>query len=165
MINEITMPSPVGQLLLQSDGTALTGLIWSRAHRAGNPTDPVLRAATRWLADYFARRFRPVDFAVSASGTDHQRRVWAALAELPVGATVTYGDIAAEVGSAPRAVGTACGANPVAIVIPCHRVVGTGGSLGGYSGAGGLDTKRALLDLEHAPAAARAPLFEVVNRP
>ena len=159
-MNEIVESSPVGRLLLQSNGAAVTGLTWTRGRHAKGSSDRVLAKAAAWLNDYFARRFRPVDFPVRAEGSEHQQRVWAALREIPLGAVATYGDVAREIGSAPRAVGTACGANPVTIVIPCHRVVGAAGSLGGYSGTGGLGTKRKLLQLEAAPLAARTPLFE-----
>ena len=81
-------------------------------------------------------------------GTAFQRQVWASMAAIPHGKVRTYGDLARELETGPRALGTACGRNPIPIIIPCHRVLGTNGSLGGYSGMDGIDTKRALLKLE-----------------
>src|SRR5690606_13127856 len=83
-------------------------------------------------------------------GTDFERRVWRAMIAIPQGRTQTYGEVARMLGSTPRAVGGACGANPIPLVIPCHRIVGAGGALGGYSGGRGAETKRFLLELEGA---------------
>ncbi len=107
-----------------------------------------LARATDELAAYFAGDRRAFDVPVEPAGTAFQRQVWAAVAAIPYGGTATYRDIAAAIGrpSAARAVGAANGANPLAIVIPCHRVVGSDGDLTGY--AGGLDAKRLLLTLE-----------------
>jgi methylated-DNA-[protein]-cysteine S-methyltransferase len=81
-------------------------------------------------------------------GTDFLRKIWTAMRQIPYGQTVTYGELAEQVGSSPRAVGRACGHNPLPILIPCHRVLGSDGKLGGYSGEGGIETKTALLRLE-----------------
>ena len=156
------LDTPVGQLLLTTDGTALTG-IWFERHRDGDDARPsaALRAATRddehpvlaaargQLGEYFARERRVFDLPLAPAGTAFQRRVWDALLEIPYGATASYGDIARRLGlplTASRAVGLANGSNPVSIVVPCHRVIGADGSLTGYGG--GLDRKRYLLDLE-----------------
>lgn len=140
----LTVPSPVGPLTLcQMDG-AITALAWGgEAH----DQTPLLDAARDQLAQYFAGRRRDFDLPLAPAGTAFQRRVWQAMAAIPFGATRSYGALARELASGARAVGMACGANPLPILIPCHRVVATAG-LGGYSGAGGLDTKRALLTLE-----------------
>lgn len=150
--------SPVGPLVLVSDGAALTALCFGGAREGsrlagGCPRDddaPPFVQARRELAGYFAGRRAAFTLRLAPRGTPFQRGVWEALRRIPHGATASYGEIARAVGSpkAVRAVGAACRANPLAIVVPCHRVVGADGSLTGY--AGGLDRKRALLDLEAA---------------
>ncbi len=147
-------PSPVALLRLGSSGGALTHLWfvtpdsvvpdgWER----GDP-DGLLAEATRQLDAYFARTLVRFDLPLAPSGTPFQQKVWAALREIPLGRTVTYAELATQTGSGSRAVGGANGANPVGIVIPCHRVVNTDGGLGGY--AGGIDQKRWLLRHEGA---------------
>jgi methylated-DNA-[protein]-cysteine S-methyltransferase len=166
----VTVESPVGPLTLVGSGGSLTGLYMDAQRHApapasfgapGDPASPPFAAAARQLADYFAGRLTVFDLPLALVGTPFQREVWAALRTIPYGATVTYGDLAAELGrpSASRAVGLANGRNPASIVVPCHRVVGSDGSLTGYGG--GLDRKRYLLDLERAagqPAAGQAEL-------
>ena len=123
-----------------------------KSAETGEPADsPVLLVARCWLDAYFAGE-RPgvVDVPLAPRGTAFQRRVWDALLAIPYGETRTYGELAAALGSSARAVGSAVGKNPVSVIIPCHRVLGAGGSLTGY--AGGLDRKRALLALERAHA-------------
>jgi methylated-DNA-[protein]-cysteine S-methyltransferase len=142
--------SPVGRLALEADHDNLTGLRWTDepAPRGRPAPGPVLREAARQLDLYFARRLRRFDLPLAAQGTDFQRRVWAAMSEIPYGETATYGGLAAMLGSGPRAVGTACGRNPIPIVVPCHRVLASGGREGGFSGGSGLPTKRQLLAIE-----------------
>ena len=135
--------------ITEEDG-AIVRLAWGGGN--GGAETPVLCAASRWLVDYFDGRVRKVDFPVRAKGTPFQHAVWKRMSEIRPGEMMTYGDLARELGTSPRAVGNACGANPVAIIVPCHRVVGSDGSLGGYSGGKGLATKRALLDAEAALA-------------
>ena len=143
--------SPLGIILLHSDGNALTGLRFvSDTNQPVNPSSPELPifAQTRqWLDDYFAGK-RPCDILrLNPPGTDFQRRVWQSLFTIFYGQTKTYGQIAEMVGCrSARAVGQAIGRNPIALIIPCHRVVGANGSLGGY--AYGIDRKKQLLDLE-----------------
>ena len=153
--------SPIGRLLLTTDGSSLTRIFFE-SHRGGAPgwsglDDPrvrdddhrVLTCAASQLAEYFARQRREFDLPLAATGTPFQLRGWAALREIPYGTTTSYGQIAHRLGLPPgasRAVGLANGANPISIVIPCHRVIGANGALTGYGG--GLDRKRALLDLE-----------------
>jgi methylated-DNA-[protein]-cysteine S-methyltransferase len=147
------MPSPVGDLVIVGDGEALTGVHFG-ARVAPRPSwrrDPApLAEATDQLAAYFAGVRREFDLWLAPQGTAFQRRVWAALAAIPYGGTTTYGKLAAEIGhpGSARAVGAANGANPLAIVVPCHRVIGGDGALTGY--AGGLAAKRLLLELEGA---------------
>jgi len=146
--------SPVGRLALEADDDCVTSVRWTApGERASSPTGtakvpPVLKEAARQLDLYFARKLRRFDLPLAAHGTDHQKRVWAMMSEIPFGETATYGSMAAALGSGPRAVGTACGRNPLPIIVPCHRVLASGGKEGGYSGAGGLATKRQLLALE-----------------
>jgi methylated-DNA-[protein]-cysteine S-methyltransferase len=154
------VPSPVEDLLLTTDGAALTGVFFT-PHKGRDPRErtgddarrddaqPVLAAARAQLDAYFARELRVFDLPVAPEGTVFQQRVWTALADIGFGATETYGHLAVRLGlptGASRAVGLANGANPVSIVLPCHRVVGSDGSLTGYGG--GLQRKRFLLDLE-----------------
>ena len=158
-----TLPSPVGALLLVSDGEALTGL-YTENHR-GDPgprpswrRDPgPFREAAAQLAAYFEGEARPFDLPLAPRGTDFQRAVWAALREIPFGVCISYGELARRIGrpAASRAVGAANGRNPISIVVPCHRVVGAGGALTGY--AGGLGCKRRLLDHEARFAVVGAP--------
>jgi methylated-DNA-[protein]-cysteine S-methyltransferase len=114
---------------------------------------PPIREATRQLAEYFAGARRAFDLPLDLRGTPFQLRVWEALLRIPYGETRTYGQLAAQIGhpGAARAVGAANGANPVAIIVPCHRVVASGGGLGGYGG--GLDRKEFLLGLESGSSA------------
>ena len=154
-----TVPSPVGPLLLETDGTSLTrpafidradadGAVESRTG-VGQPDHPVLLRVKEQLDGYFLGTLRAFDLPLAPEGSDFQRQVWEELCRIPFGATASYGDIAVRLGlpvSASRAVGLANGANPIAIVIPCHRVIGADGTLVGYGG--GLRRKRFLLDLE-----------------
>lgn len=143
----ISMPSPVGQLTIQEEGGAIVAISWGNG-TLGNGS-PLLAEATRQLEAYFAGRLADFDLPLVPSGSAFERRVWAAMRAIPYGQTRSYGDLAAMVSSAPRAVGGACGKNPIPIVIPCHRVLAKTG-LGGYSGEGGLETKQRLLALEGA---------------
>jgi methylated-DNA-[protein]-cysteine S-methyltransferase len=142
--------SPIGPLRLTGDGAALTAIDFHARGRvaAGRPDDPLLREAAAQLAAYFAGRLRVFDLPLAPQGTPFRRTVWEALLGVPWGTTASYGDIARRLGRprAVRAVGAANGANPLPIVIPCHRIVGADGSLTGF--AGGLELKARLLELE-----------------
>ena len=142
------VPTPVGTLCVCSDGEAVTGIRFGAGETNGGC--PVTGQARQQLTEYFAGQRREFDLPLAPAGTDFQRRVWELLREIPFGETVTYGDLARRLGNprAARAVGMACNRNPIAIVVPCHRVVGSTGSLTGY--AGGLDTNAFLLKLEGA---------------
>jgi methylated-DNA-[protein]-cysteine S-methyltransferase len=147
--------SPVGDLLVCARGGALTHLTWcGKTERDRPPADDadkaVLDRAVAQLAAYFAGDLQNFDLLVAPEGTPFQRRVWTAMSAIPFGRTRTYGELAGEVGGIARAVGQACGANPIPIIIPCHRVVAGGGRLGGFSGGRGRDNKRALLAHERA---------------
>ena len=143
--------SPLGPLWLTGQEGILTGLSFD-APREGIPEDS-FHGARCWLDDYFEGVSREIDFPMEPSGTPFQKLIWSFLLEIPYGKTVTYGDLARAVARAmgkdamsAQAVGQAVGRNPIAIIIPCHRVVGTGGKLTGY--AAGLDRKQWLLTYE-----------------
>ena len=141
--------SPVGRLALEADGEVLTGVRWaSDGERSQDKPSPVLKEAGRQLERYFARKLKLFELPLSAKGTDFQKSVWKMMREIPYGETATYGGMAMALGSGPRAVGTACGRNPIPIIVPCHRVLGSGGKEGGFSGGQGLPTKRKLLAIE-----------------
>ncbi len=105
----------------------------------------MLTEAARQLDRYFARKLERFDLPLAQRGTDFQKRVWAAMRDIPYGETATYGGMAMALGSGPRPVGMACARNPIPIIVPCHRVLGSGGKEGGFSGGKGLPTKRQLL--------------------
>jgi methylated-DNA-[protein]-cysteine S-methyltransferase len=142
--------SPVGRLALQADDDYLTAVHWaSPGERSRDRTrSAVLDEAVRQLDRYFAGRLKRFDLPLGAHGTAFQKRVRAMMRAIPYGETATYGGMAMALGSGPRAVGMACGRNPIPIIVPCHRVLGSGGKEGGYSGGRGLPTKRQLLALE-----------------
>ena len=143
---ECTVETPLGPVTLVEEEGALTRLRWGRAAR--EDASPLLARAAAGLAAYFAGETRGLDLPVAPGGTAHDRAVWRAMRKIPAGATRSYGEVARDIASSPRAVGNACGRNPIPIVIPCHRIVAAGGRLGGYSGRGGAETKRFLLRLE-----------------
>jgi len=142
--------SPVGRLALEADDGCVTSVRWASAgeRAAEEAPNAVLKEATRQLDRYFKRKLHRFDLPLAARGTDHQKRVWAMMREIPFGETATYGGMAMALGSGPRAVGMACGRNPLPIIVPCHRVLGAGGKEGGFSGGRGLPTKRQLLAIE-----------------
>ncbi|HET6172680.1 MAG TPA: methylated-DNA--[protein]-cysteine S-methyltransferase [Gaiellales bacterium] len=149
------MPSPIGELLLTAADGRLTGL-YLPVEVHGPPAgmardDGAFVTVRRQLEEYFAGERRAFDLPVAPRGTAFQQLVWNELQRIGYGDTITYSELAARVGrpTAIRAAGAANGRNPVSIIIPCHRVIGSSGSLTGYSG--GLDAKRALLDLERSP--------------
>jgi methylated-DNA-[protein]-cysteine S-methyltransferase len=145
------LASPVGRLALEADGETLTGVRWASAGErppGSNKPSPVLKEACRQLERYFARKLKVFDLPLAGRGTDFQNSVWKMMREIPYGETATYGGMAMALGSGARAVGMACGRNPIPIIVPCHRVLGSGGKEGGFSGGQGLPTKRKLLALE-----------------
>ena len=156
---EIQVQSPIGPLLLRAEGSSLTGIefLAKKGPRASGvaPSSPVpsridriLREAVDQLETYFAGARTDFDLALEPCGTDFQLATWEALLEIPYGETISYAELARRIGkpAAVRAVGAANGANPLPIVIPCHRVIGSDGRLVGYGG--GLEIKRFLLALE-----------------
>jgi methylated-DNA-[protein]-cysteine S-methyltransferase len=144
--------SPIGELLLVGDGESLTRLDFGSAHvHPGWRREPSAFAEARDQLDaYFAGELRTFDLPLAPTGTPFQRQVWDALTAIPYGETTSYGELAESIGrpGSARAVGAANGRNPIAIVVPCHRVIGADRTLTGY--AGGLTAKRTLLTLEGA---------------
>jgi methylated-DNA-[protein]-cysteine S-methyltransferase len=165
--------SPIGRLMLTSDGTALTGLYMnlyrnkpSKLPGLGddwiqNATIDPLPAAARQLKEYFAGKRREFDLPLRMQGTEFQQRVWRELTKIPFGETRSYGQLAKRLNNpnGSRAVGLANGRNPIAIIVPCHRVIGADGSLTGFGG--GLDRKEWLLTHEGQPVT-REMVFEEV---
>ncbi len=146
------LASPIGELLLTSDGKHLTGLYMEPSRKSqsvrgwvNEPTNEPLAATVRQLTEYFAGTRRLFDLPLRLAGTAFQQRVWRELTEIPYGETWSYGQLAKRIGnpSASRAVGLANGRNPISILVPCHRVIGANGSLTGYGG--GLERKQWLL--------------------
>jgi methylated-DNA-[protein]-cysteine S-methyltransferase len=147
-----TFDSPVGELLLTADGDALTGLYMDVRRGRLDPGPrrelPLFAEAEAQLGAYFAGELVDFDLPLAPRGSPFQLEVWEALRGIPYGETISYGELALRVGrpGAARAVGAANGRNPIGIVVPCHRVIGSNGTLTGY--AGGIDRKRRLLELE-----------------
>ena len=149
--------SPVGTIVIESDGEALTGLRFGEGQTPTTSSLPIFDEVTRWLDDYFAGKQTENavmgaktdgQIAVQPKGTAFQQRVWQALLTIPYGKTVSYGELARMVGcKSAQAVGQAVGANPIALLIPCHRVVGANGTLGGYEY--GIEIKKRLLEVEN----------------
>jgi methylated-DNA-[protein]-cysteine S-methyltransferase len=155
------MPSPVGVLKLVASDKGLAAILWEndrpdrvRLELSGEDrAHPLLRETERQLGDYFAGKLDKFTLPLDFVGTEFQKKVWAALLTIPFGETRSYGEIARQIGSpkAVRAVGAANGRNPISIVTPCHRVIGSTGKLTGF--AGGLEAKACLLGLESKGAA------------
>ena len=140
--------SPIGRLWLAAENGALVRLDFSEIPARSDSDEPVLEEAKRQLAEYFSGKRNAFTVPLIYRGTAFQAAVWEELLKIPYGETRTYGEIAAAIGKpkASRAVGMACHRNPIGILIPCHRVIGTGGKLTGFGG--GLDKKQALLERE-----------------
>lgn len=163
MIYKTHYDSPLGGILLSADDKGLTGLWFdgqkyfayglTESETCEEQENSILTEAKRWLDIYFSGKEPDFDLPISLSGTDFQKKVWGILCAIPYGKTMTYGQIAAQLAAeqgaahmSAQAVGGAVGHNPLSIIVPCHRVVGTNGSLTGY--AGGIDRKIKLLALE-----------------
>lgn len=155
--------TPVGRLMVAGDESGLKHVSFLKTQFSPSEVQPAedwepgerkLGEALRQLKAYFKGRLRDFDLPLNADGTEFQKRVWDELCRIPFGETVSYGDVARAIGNpaASRAVGLANGKNPIAIIVPCHRVIGSNGKLVGYGG--GLDQKQILLDLERPLVAA-----------
>lgn len=154
--------SPIGTLTIASDGKNLTGLWMEEQKYYGSTLDekyeetsslPIFVEVNKWLEQYFAGKNPKINFSLSPTGSDFRQMVWKILSDIPYGEVITYGDIAKKIAKktgqknvSAQAVGGAVGHNPISIIIPCHRVVGSNGSLTGY--AGGIKKKTTLLELE-----------------
>lgn len=156
MLVERTLDSPLGVLRLIGSDAGLRAVLWPN-DREGRVTfeeepqvgeHPILERAAQQIEEYIADERTDFDIPLDPIGTDFQRSVWVGLQDIPFGKTRSYGDLAADLArpGAARAVGAAAGRNPISIIIPCHRLVGSSGSLTGF--AGGIDSKRWLLDHE-----------------
>jgi methylated-DNA-[protein]-cysteine S-methyltransferase len=148
----LSMHAPLGDLTIFAEDEEIVALEWGWG--SFQDPSPVLRRAKAALEDYFDGAALPDDLPLRPAGTAYRQKIWAALCAIPAGETRTYVEIARIAGGSARSVGGANAANPIPILIPCHRVVATSG-LGGYSGGEGLATKRALLELEKLFAGAR----------
>lgn len=152
-----TVDSPIGSLHLVSNGQALTSLVivgsvspLAAGHTCSSKPDRVLSGASKQLGQYFAGKRTSFDVPLSFDGTEFQHEVWSALTNIPFGQTYTYGELGAHAGrpGSGRAVGGCVGRNPIAIIVPCHRVLGSAGKITGFSGGDGIATKQWLLEHE-----------------
>ena len=144
-MSQIAMHAPISDLTISVEDNMIVSLDWGWAQEQN--TNTLLQDAKSQLDDYFDGLRKNFDLPLEPLGTKFQQRVWSMMEQIPYGKTITYGEIAKALSSSARAVGTACGANPIPVIIPCHRVVAAN-DMGGYSGDGGVKTKRALLHLE-----------------
>lgn len=142
---QLSLHSPIGDLTISEEDGGIVAIDWGWGR--DQTETPTLLEARRQLHEYFDGDRTKFDLPLTPTGSPYRQRVWRALQAIPSGATRTYTDIARAAGGSPRSVGGANGANPIPILIPCHRVLATGG-IGGYSGGDGLPTKRFLLGLE-----------------
>lgn len=153
--HRLTVATETGPVTLTEDDGAIVAVTWygsgeNAAAQHKNETTPLLQNAAQQLSEYFAGSRRDFDLPLKPRGSEFQRAVWREMLAIPYGQTKSYGDLAAATGGIARAVGTACGANPIPIFIPCHRVLAADRQLGGFSGGRGPETKAFLLTLEGA---------------
>lgn len=142
---QLSFHTPLGALTLSEENGCIVSLDWGFGRDQAQT--PLLLNGRDQLQAYFDSTLTHFDLPLAPDGTPYRKRIWQALREIPPGETVTYAALAKSAGGSARSIGGAMGANPIPIVIPCHRVVGSAG-LGGYSGDGGLETKRWLIALE-----------------
>lgn len=143
----LSFPSPIGPLTVFADNDTIIVIESGKGPGEGS-NDPLLLEARDQLNGYFDGKLARFDLPLAPGGTPYQTHVWEVMNRIPYGTTMTYGELSDLVGSSPRAVGGACGANPIPIIQPCHRVVGAKNALTGFSFAGGAETKYQLLRLE-----------------
>lgn len=143
----LSFNTPVGRIVVTERDEAIVRLTWTQS--VYNDETPLLVSAKSQLTTYFEGQLKSFDLPVAYDCSAFQQRACEAMCKIPYGTTVTYGELAESMQSAAQPVGNACGGNPIAIIIPCHRVL-SGKDIGGYSGEGGIETKIALLRLENA---------------
>lgn len=146
--HSITVETPTGPLCISEADGKISRVSWSRADLE-SPT-PLLEEAAQQIRDYFDGKRTDFDLPLRPEGSDFQKAVWRQMLKIPYGGTKTYGDLAKAIDGTARSVGSACGSNPIPVIIPCHRVVGADGTMTGFSGGEGVETKQALLRLEGA---------------
>ena len=166
-LTAIAFESPLGRMVIEADGLGLRALRWGDGAAAADTATPDVEQAVPLLVEareqvlaYLNRRLRRFSLPLAPRGTRFQRTVWGFIHEIPFGCMLRYGELAELVRSGPRAAARACAANPLPLIIPCHRVVGGTLGVGGYSAPGGLATKRFLLHLEGG-ARARGPVVQL----
>lgn len=147
-MTQLSVHSPVGDLTISEEGGKIVSLDWGWS--PFQQENEILLKAKKLLEQYFDGENPKFDLPLNPHGTDFQKNVWRIMCEIPYGSILTYGEISRRLNSHARAVGMACGRNPIPIIIPCHRVVGQNGKLTGFSGGEGVETKRYLLELEEA---------------
>ena len=141
-----TIKSPLGPLTLFAEAGAVVALEFGDVPHG--KSSPLLKEAASQLAAYFKGSSKHFDLPIKATGTAFQKAVWDLIVEIPYGSTRSYGDLSRDLESAPRAVGGACGKNPIPIIVPCHRIRAANYKVGGFSGGDGTDTKISLLRIE-----------------
>ena len=144
-IQQLSFHSPVGDLTVSTLNNAIVALDWGWS--TTQTSTSLLKETHNWINKFFKGNINAPNLPLHPAGSKFQKQVWAEMAAIPFGETRSYGDIARKLNTAAQAVGNACGANPIPLLIPCHRVIGSNG-LGGYSGGDGLSTKTILLRLE-----------------
>jgi methylated-DNA-[protein]-cysteine S-methyltransferase len=147
---QLSLHTPVGPVTVSAEDERIVAVDWGWGR--DQEATPVLLRAKAWLQDYFDGAVKPMDLPLDPFGTPYRCRVWQAIGEIPCGAAWSYRHVSETVGGSPRSIGTAMATNPIPLLIPCHRVVGSGALgrlvIGGYSGGDGIETKRFLLDHE-----------------
>ncbi|MEZ5757707.1 MAG: methylated-DNA--[protein]-cysteine S-methyltransferase [Emcibacteraceae bacterium] len=147
-MSQLSVHSPVGDLTISEEDGKIVSLDWGWS--PFQQENEILSKAKNLLEQYFDGENPKFDLPLNPHGTEFQKNVWKIMCEIPYGTILTYGEISNRLNSHARAVGMACGRNPIPIIIPCHRVVGQNGKLTGFSGGEGVETKRYLLELEEA---------------
>ena len=142
--------TPIGLIEVAEQEQQVKHIYFVEQARSPETQNETLKLAKQQLSEYMTGERQIFDLPLAPEGTDFQKQVWAKMQTIKSGDTLTYKDISDDLKSAPRAVGGACGKNPIPIIIPCHRVLASNGGFGGYSGDGGIDTKKQLLTLEGA---------------
>ncbi len=147
-MQKLSVHSPLGPLTVTEQDGAITALDWGWSREAEETG--LLCLARKQIGEYFDGTRSAFNLPLEPSGTPFQRSVWSRLLDIPYGSTESYGALARSIGTAARAIGGACARNPIPILIPCHRVLGSNGAVGGYSGGDGIESKHYLLRLEGA---------------